>query len=49
MESVASQLSVAVFALIATMLNKNHTGSGLMTLVYRLNYARWGLEGASPV
>ena len=48
MESVASQLSVAVFALIATMLDKEHSGHGLMPLVYNLNYARWGLEGALP-
>ena len=48
MESVASQLSVAVFALIATMLDKKHSGHGLMPLVYNLNYARWGLEGVLP-
>ena len=46
MESVASQLSAAVFALIATMLDKVHTGPGVMTALYSLNFARWGLEGA---
>ncbi len=47
MESVAAQLSAAVYALVGGMLARFHDGPGYVGLVYRLNFARWGLEGAS--
>lgn len=47
MESVAAQLSAAVFALIGGMLARDHDGRGILAVVYNINYARWGLEGES--
>lgn len=45
MESVAAQLSAAVYALIGGMLARFHEGPGYVGVLYRLNFARWGLEG----
>jgi hypothetical protein len=45
LESVAAQLSAAVFALIGGMLAARHDGPGYLRLLYNLNFARWGLEG----
>ena len=45
MDSAASQLSAAIFALMCSLTARNHHGPGLASLFYHVNYARWGLEG----
>lgn len=45
MDSAASQLSAAIFALMCSLTARNHHGPGLLGVFYHLSYARWGLEG----
>ncbi|KAK9815993.1 hypothetical protein WJX74_001345 [Apatococcus lobatus] len=45
MDSAASQLSAAIFALMCSLTARNHHGPGLLGLFYHLSFARWGLEG----
>lgn len=35
-----------MYALVGGMLARYHTGPGYVGVVYHLNFARWGLEGA---
>ena len=45
LESVAAQLSAAVYALVGGMLARFHDGPGYVGRMYQFNFARWGLEG----
>lgn len=45
LEPQTSQLSAAIFALLAAIIATHHNGPGLAGYLYRLNFLRWGLEG----